>query len=151
LATVCRRRSPACPGPSSVPNTGTELVPRALEAVEVGPSGRQRGGGQHPHRHGVSPDPRPELRITEIRAPSHRKQIPFDQAVGPLASQGREDVVVGSARGERAVDRQRVAGPEEVVEPPLGATSFRSRRAARCVALPAFRVDRVHQTPHFGQ
>ncbi|MDQ2671791.1 MAG: hypothetical protein M3Y38_03090 [Actinomycetota bacterium] len=71
------------------------LVSRALEAVELGPSDRQRGGGQHPHRHGVSPDPGTEPGKAEGRAPPQRDQMPLDQTVCPLAPQGREDVVVG--------------------------------------------------------
>jgi hypothetical protein len=30
-----------------------------------------------------------------------------------------------------------VAGPEEIIEPPLGAATVRSRRATRCIASPA--------------
>ena len=60
-------------------------------------------------------------------------------------------MVVGLAWGERAVDRQRAADPEEGIEPPLGVGTARSRRATRSGVLPACRIRRGHQPPHFGQ
>jgi hypothetical protein len=143
--TVAGRPPARGQAPCRTPAPGCARIP--------GPrSARQRGGGQHPHRHSVSSDPGPEPRKAEGRAPPQRDQMPLDQAVCPLAPKGREDVVVvGSAWGERAVDRQRVAGSEEGIEPPLGATAARLHRATRCTALPTQRVCRVHQTLHLWQ
>jgi hypothetical protein len=46
-------------------------------------------------------------------------------------------VMIGLAWSERAVDRQSVAGPKEIIELPLGAATVRSHRATRCIAPPA--------------
>ena len=59
--------------------------------------------------------------------------------------------MVGLARGKGAVDRQGVAGPEQGVEPLLGAEIVRFHGATRRIAPPAHRVRRVYQTHYFGQ